>query len=185
MPDTPVQRVVAAELPAAMRDAWQRSMDIRSDATFIEALGNAPELFDWYSGFYRQVFYGGRVEASVKELLRLRLSTRHGCRSCNLGNRRDAVAAGIDPAKLEAIDQANDSVFDERELSVLALADEMALESTDGALSRDLYDRLRQHFDDGQIMELGMTMAVLVGMAKFLFVFDLVEREAPVVIGTP
>lgn len=185
MPDTPVQRIAAAELPAAMRDAWQRSMKVRNDATFIETLGNAPELFDWYTGFYREIFYGGRVEAPLKELLRLRLSTRHGCRSCNLGNRRDAAAAGIDPEKLAAIDQANVNVFDARERSVLALADEMALESSDGTMSRELYDELRNHFDDGEIMELGMTMAVLVGMAKFLFVFDLVEREQAVTVGAP
>ena len=32
-------------------------------------------------------------------------------------------------------------------------------------------------FDDGAIYELGVIAAVLTGMAKFLFVYDLVERE--------
>ena len=37
---------------------------------------------------------------------------------------------------------------------------------------------LSEHFDDAQIIELGMVGAFLSGMAKFLFVFDLVEKEA-------
>ena len=36
---------------------------------------------------------------------------------------------------------------------------------------------LKKDFTDGEIYELGMIMAVLVGVAKFTFVFDLVEKE--------
>ena len=53
----------------------------------------------------------------------------------------------------------------------------MLLTNPDGALSRSLYDDLNKHFSDGEILELGMIMAVLAGMAKFLFAFDLVEKE--------
>jgi alkylhydroperoxidase family enzyme len=59
----------------------------------------------------------------------------------------------------------------------LELASAMALTSPRGTLTEGNYSRLREHFDDAQIVELGMTMAVLTGMAKFLFAFDLVERE--------
>lgn len=46
-----------------------------------------------------------------------------------------------------------------------------------GYLDAELYQRLAPHFSDGEIFELGMTMAVLSGMAKFLFCFDLAKRE--------
>ncbi len=47
---------------------------------FVEAGANAPELLDWYfNSFYGTVFYGGRVEPRIKELLRLKLSKTHGC----------------------------------------------------------------------------------------------------------
>ena len=50
------------------------------DARFVEAGANAPEVIDWYfNSFYRTVFYGGRVDAKTKELLRLKLSKTHGC----------------------------------------------------------------------------------------------------------
>ena len=50
------------------------------DARFVEAGANAPELLDWYfNSFYGKVFYEGRVEPRIKELLRLKLSKTHGC----------------------------------------------------------------------------------------------------------
>ena len=37
--------------------------------------------------------------------------------------------------------------------------------------------KLKSDFNDGELYELGMIMAVLIGVAKFTFVFDLVEKE--------
>jgi undecaprenyl pyrophosphate phosphatase UppP len=41
-----------------------------------------------------------------------------------------------------------------------------------------LFGRLREHFSEAQILELGTAMAVISGMAKLSFVLDLVERES-------
>ena len=60
---------------------------------------------------------------------------------------------------------------------MLALCDEMAITNPHGYMDGELYDRLAPHFSDGEIFEIGMTMAVLSGMAKFLFCFDLAKRE--------
>ncbi len=47
------------------------------------------------------------------------------------------------------------------------------------ALPEELGGPLRDGgLDDAQILELGMLAGLLTGMAKFLFTFDLVEREA-------
>ncbi|MEO0998179.1 MAG: carboxymuconolactone decarboxylase family protein [Pseudomonadota bacterium] len=177
MPNTPIARVARDDLPEAMQAAWDRSQAVRGDATLIETLGNAPELFDWYGDFYERLFYGGRVPAALKELARYKLSTTHGCRHCNLGNRRDALARGVSEAKLDAIDDPDADVFSDAERELLKLAGELSLVRPDGQLETGAYRRLRRYFDDAELMEIGMTLAVLVGMAKFLFVYDLVERE--------
>jgi len=52
----------------------------------------------------------------------------------------------------------------------------MILTNAFGSLDQNLYARLKGSFTDAQIVELGMISAVLCGMAKFLFVYDLVER---------
>lgn len=45
-----------------------------------------------------------------------------------------------------------------------------------GGLTGGHYDRLSKHYSDGDIYELGTVGTVLTGMAKILFVYDLVER---------
>ena len=71
-----------------------------------------------------------------------------------------------------------DPVFDARDRALLQLADQVVLTNMHGHLDAALYAALRAHFDDGQIFELGMTAGVLTGMAKFLFVYDLVDKVA-------
>ncbi len=53
----------------------------------------------------------------------------------------------------------------------------MANSTPDGPVDSSLMARLQAGFTNGQIMELAMVMAVLSGMAKLLFTFDLAERE--------
>lgn len=181
--DTPLMRVPGTQLNDAMRAARERSVERRGDATFVEVMGNAPELFAWYADFYTQLFYGGRVAVRYKELLRYRLSTRHGCRHCNLGNRLDAIDAGIADAELAAIERDDLATFAAGERAVLTFAERMALTTPDGHVDAELHAALSEHFDDAEIIELGIVAAVLSGMAKFLFAYDLVEREASCPIG--
>jgi hypothetical protein len=53
----------------------------------------------------------------------------------------------------------------------------MALTNPKGRIDASLHARLTPHFTDGQLVELGVIMAVLCGMAKMIFAFDLVEKE--------
>jgi AhpD family alkylhydroperoxidase len=173
------------QLPPNMQAAFDRATQLRGDATFVGVAGHAPEMFDWYGEFYSRVFYGGRVNRRIKELVRLRLSTAHGCAFCNKGNRVDAAAAGLTEAQIAAIERPDDPVWQPDERAALRLASQMMLTNPRGSLTAQLYREARQHFDDAQLFELGMTMAVLTGMAKFLFVYDLVEKEDYCEFGAP
>ena len=178
MPDPQLQRVQPSEMTSDLRAAWERSRDIRGDATFIEVSANHPDLFRWYANqFYGEVFHGGLVSRRNKELLRLRLSNIHGCRFCNLGNTRDALEAGLTQVQIDNLAEYENGPFSAEEKAVLRLADEMVLTNPDGQLSPQLYAALKVHFSDAQIYEMGMVAGILAGIAKFLFVFDLVERE--------
>jgi AhpD family alkylhydroperoxidase len=179
MPETVLNRVPKADMPADIREAFEHSIALRGDATFFEIFANHPELYRWYTGsFYGEVFRGGRVSRRIKELVRLRLSTIHGCRFCNQGNRVDALAAGLSTDELEALADYESSELDPAARAALRLADQMLLTNPEGRLDEALYRDLREHFDDGEILELGVVLGILTGMARFLFAFDLVEREA-------
>lgn len=178
MPNTVFPSLSPEQLPANLRTLRQRAIETRGEARFVEAAALAPEVLDWYlNSFYQQLFGSDRVEQRFKELGRLRLSLTHGCRSCNQGNRRDALSAGINQQQIDDLQANRLDNFTQREQAVISLADELALTSPDGRLGPSLYQRLKAGFSDAQIFELGMVFGLLAGMAKFMFVFDLVERE--------
>jgi AhpD family alkylhydroperoxidase len=178
MTETLLKRIPPTDLPEFLATAWQRSAEIRGDSTLFEVFGNHPELYRWYADqFYGELFHGGKVPRQLKELLRLRLSTLHGCLFCNRGNRLNALEGGLSQAQIDAIDDYDAGPFSDAELAVLRLADQIALTNPNGQLEPALYRGLRQHFTDAEVLELGMLAGLLSGMAKFLFTFDLVERE--------
>jgi hypothetical protein len=77
---TPLRRVAPEDLSDAHRSMVEQSMGLQGEADFLMAGANAPELLDWYfDSFYKKVFYEGRVDVRIKELLRLQLSKTHGC----------------------------------------------------------------------------------------------------------
>lgn len=167
-----------SELPPAMQEDWERSLARRGEAAFIGGAGHAPNLYRWYAdAFYGGLFHGGEAPVRYKELGRLRLSTVHGCRSCNLGNRLDARGAGLTDEQIRRIDDPQHPCFDAADQAVLALADLVSLQGVGAVLGAELYGALRRSFSDGQIFELGMVFGLLAGMAQFLFAFELVERE--------
>ena len=52
----------------------------------------------------------------------------------------------------------------------------LSMIDTGGRIDDASFEMLSEHFDDAQIIELGMVGAFLSGMAKFLFVFDLLRK---------
>ena len=183
MPEPLLSRVAPEAMDDSVREAYEQSDALQKskngDATFFEIGANAPEVLNWYfDSFYGKLFYGGRVDTRTKELLRYRLSMTHGCAFCNKGNIEDAREAGVTEAQLANIMHEAHTAFSDRDRAVIQLASEMALANMNGQLTPALYASLRNHFDDGEIFELGLVAGILTGAAKFLFVFDLVEKEA-------
>ena len=68
--------------------------------------------------------------------------------------------------------------FTDAEKAVLAYAREVSLTNAEGRMTPALFERLREHFSQADILELGVAMAVISGMAKLSFVLDLVEKES-------
>ena len=179
MPSPRLRRVPRDELPDDIGQAHDQSMALRGDATFFEVFGNHPDLYRWYTqSFYGEVFRGGLVDRRIKELVRFKLSTVHGCRFCNQGNRQDALDVGLSNADLDAVDDYENSDLSDAEKAALRLADRMVLTNLAGELDQQLHAELAPHFSDAEILELGLLLGMLSGVAKFLFAFDLVEREA-------
>ena len=182
MPSPAIPPIARADLPEDLKPLYDTGLERTGDATIIQVMAQQPDILRWYFGeFYDGLFYnkhpGARVDVRTKELLRLKLSKQHGCQFCNRFNTVEALAAGITPEQVDAIFDSDSPVWSEKDKAVTALAEEMMLQNTEGQLSPELYARLRKHYDDGEIIEIGFIAAVLTGVAKWIFTFDMVNRE--------
>ena len=80
MPATFITRVPRDKLPPRMQRSWDSANALHGDTTYVETFGNAPEIYDWYNNdYYKKVFYSGRIDNRIMQLVRLRLANVHGC----------------------------------------------------------------------------------------------------------
>ncbi len=178
MAATVLSRTPLDALPPEWRAAWETLNGLTGEPAFVEVMAAAPELLSFImQRFYGEIFFAGRVAERFKQLVRLRLSLAHGCRSCNLQNRAGTLAAGFTPDQVDGI-EGDRSLFAEAERAVLDLADQMVLTNPQGRLDAALHARLKTHFTDAEICELAVVGGFLAGMAKMAFVLDVVEKEA-------
>jgi alkylhydroperoxidase family enzyme len=172
-------------LPASYRASADMMNRLVGESTTIQVLAHSRPSVDFYfQDFYEQMFYnkrpGLKVDVQIKQLIRLRLSKRHGCALCNRANEEEVRALGFTEAQIDALFYIEPSrgAFTELELAVIDWADQMVLSNQNGRLDAILYARLRRYFSDEQIVEMAMVTAILVGATKMTFVLDIVPREA-------
>jgi len=178
MADTPFTRMPRAQLPEPFHLAWDTLNGLTGEPAFVEVFASNPAMLDFVMNrFYAGIFFGGSVDQRYKQLARLKLSLLHGCRTCNKQNVPGALQAGITQAQVDAMEAFESGPFTDAEKAVIAYAGEVALTNAAGRLSPELYARLRKHFSDADLLELGTVMAIISGMAKLSFVLGLVERE--------
>ena len=182
MPKPHLNRVDRADMAPAFQAMWDIGTQRTGDATVIEVMANAPEILRWYfEEFYGQIFYSGnskmKLDVRTKELLRIKLSKQHGCQFCNRSNTVDALAVGITQEQIDNILEPSPDLFNEKDMAVILLAEEMMLQNMHGQLSKGLHDKLRKYYDESEIVEMGFVSAILTGMAKWIFTFDIVDRE--------
>jgi len=178
MSETLFTRIGRQELAPEWQPAWDTLNQLTGDASFVEVFAQAPQMLRFVmQQFYMNVFFGGTVAQRYKQLARLELSLIHGCRTCNKQNVPGALEAGFTPAQIEALGDGRIDAFTPAEQAVIEYAREVALPNMQGRMTPALFSKLRAHFAEAEILELGTAMAVISGMAKLSFVLDLVERE--------
>jgi AhpD family alkylhydroperoxidase len=103
--------------------------------------------------------FSNAVEQQLKNLAMLRTSQLIGCEWCLDFGSWLAQRAGAPEEKLRELSRWLDSdQFDQRERLVLEYTD--AMTRTPADVSDELFGRLREHFDERQIVELTMAIAL-------------------------
>lgn len=136
-----------------------------------------PQLLRDYLEFYYPWHRSdgvGTLPPRLKELVRLRIATLNGCKTCK--------AARLDPdvTEEEAVRGVDDPDhdFSDRERAALSLAERMARDhfSVDDAVLADL----RRHFSEAELLELMMMAGQYIGFGRMLAVLQLEEVSCPI-----
>ncbi len=141
----------------------------------LRIMAHKPETTKGFVRFFGALRAERTLPERLMELMRLRIAFHNQCRSCMAIRYAAATADGVDEdavCSLERPAEATD--LTEREKLAIDYGERLATNhlSIDGAY----YDRLRQHFSEPEIVELGMYAAICVGVGRLGATWDMVEE---------
>ena len=170
-----VPTIDPAEFPSELADALGHpGSDQRVQLGALPAWAVRPDLALAMVTFQRALDRHAVLPARLRELVRLRVAFHNRCRSCMAVRSGRAIADGMSDGavcSLERPEEADD--LTEPEKAALHYADLMATDHL--AVDDAVFDRLRRHFDDGEIVELGAHIGLCVGFGRLSATWDLVD----------
>jgi uncharacterized peroxidase-related enzyme len=126
-------------------------------------LARRPAILRALSELIAQIWRTGTVPMYVKPLVAMVSSTAAGCRYCQAHEAADARMRGVTDEKIAAVWKFETSpLFSEAERAALRFARDASV--VPNAATPERFAELREHWDDGQIVEL----LAVVGLFGFL-----------------
>lgn len=163
--------------PQALTPEWRARFDGASprDRMLMTPTLHAPELMTALHGFAGKLVEHGTLRGRLVELVRLRIAFHNQCRSCMAMRYPSGLNDGLTEdlvCSLERPEEAPD--LTEAERAALAYADISA--TNHFAITDEHFARLREHFTEPQIVELGLHVAYFVGFGRMVAAWDMVEE---------
>jgi AhpD family alkylhydroperoxidase len=134
-----------------------------------------PELALGLASFSGSLRRDRRLDPRLVELVRLRIAFHNQCRSCMAIRYTDAIDAGL-------TEETVCSLATPYEAPGLTDAERVAIRfgelfaTNHLAIDDDLFERLHDHFDDGEIIELALNCALFVGVGRIGALLHMVEE---------
>jgi AhpD family alkylhydroperoxidase len=136
----------------------------------IEYARVAPEAMRAMLALQRYVNDSG-IEHTLLELVKLRASYINGCAYCVDMHARDARKAGDTEQRLFAVPVWRETpFFTPRERAALAWTESVTQVAQSG-VPDDVYDEVREHFSDAELVQLTMAIVVINGWNRIAVSF--------------
>jgi AhpD family alkylhydroperoxidase len=111
------------------------------------------------------------LEPGLLELVKIRSSQLNGCAYCIDMHTKDARARGESEGRIYALSAWRDTpFFSDRERAALEWAEAVTLVG-ENHLPDELYDRTRQHFDEGELVKLTFAAVVINSWNRLVIAF--------------
>jgi alkylhydroperoxidase family enzyme len=159
-------------------DRCRREGTPRPESQAVRA--HVPPVFWSFANSWRDVFKNGVADHAIKELCRIYVSRSVKCEYC--GNQRSMKAAGQGIIEQDYIDLLNfekSTRYNGRQKAALAWAEAI---TWDLPADDKLWARLRQHFTEPELVEIGYFIALTMGQQRWLRTLDIEHHQ--VLAGT-
>jgi AhpD family alkylhydroperoxidase len=136
--------------------------------------GHQPEMAAGLYAFAASLKIHRTLPERLIELVRLRVAFHNQCKSCMAIRYPDAIADGLTEdlvCSLETPMEADD--LDERERLAIRYGELFATDHL--RLDDAFYDRLKELFTEPEIVELGLNVAMFVGVGRLSASWDMIE----------
>ena len=126
---------------------------------------------------WNTVLYEGLLPHKLKEMCRIRISVAHRCGYCSTVRSNVAKSEGLNEALVNVLlNDLSSPKLSEREKAALHYAD--LFKSGDEPIDNDaVYEALRRHFSEEEIIELGMLCAQTVGVGRLVRSLNILSWE--------
>ncbi len=126
---------------------------------FFGTMARVPEVLANFIPFYSAVIEHGTVERKYKELAYLKTSLINGCEYCFRAHSASGKKNGVSDDQIKALAFFHRSpAFDAKEKAVILYAERVTRGAS--AIRPPALDELKQYFNDDQIVELTLAIAV-------------------------
>lgn len=130
--------------------------------------GNAPEIAQPMWQIYFDILQDGRVSWVDKELLILKATKLGDCLYCVTQHEVVSGRLGVSEEKqrdIVGVEYRNSPHFTPNEVAILDLCAHMVLNPE--RIPQEVWDRVKEHYDDGQIVEIVATIGAYLQVSKF------------------
>jgi AhpD family alkylhydroperoxidase len=137
------------------------------DPRVVSIMTRSPAGRAWVR-YWNSLLYEGLLPHTLKEMCRIRISVAHQCGYCSTVRSNVAIEQGLTEALVaEALDWQASTHLTDREKAALRYAD--LFKSGDDAIDSDaVYEELRRHFSEEEIIELGLFCSETVGAGRLV-----------------
>src|ERR1700683_639709 len=131
----------------------------------------APEGMNAMRALEHYLNQSSGLEASLRELIKIRASQINGCAYCVDMHTRDARAAGETEQRLYALNAWRETPFySERERAALGWAEALTL-VTQGHVPDEVFEEARKHFSEEELMNLSVAIVAINGWNRLAIAF--------------
>ena len=137
-------------------------------------MSRRPEVAQALGGLTAALRSSGTVSPRLLELVRLRIAFHNQCRSCMAVRYQSALDDGLTEGAVCSLEQpAEADDLSDAERGALRFADLFATNHL--AIDDTVYDELRAHFTEDELVELGLNCAVAVGIGRLTATWDVTD----------